>query len=697
LGALAAPADAETYWQGATGAWVDPNNWTNGVPANTCYYGPSSSAYIDNGGEAQIDVVYVPGTTTIPTFDDATVTNTEPGANYGEEEFFGCFNATPMAPDVHHYGYVKFYLSSIPDDAAVTEVTLRLRVYSTAYNLPFENDSFSIYEAQSDEWSESTITWSNQPWHEESPLFYMRIRDLPASGDDVDITIPIGVINNAVSTDKKVSFVLTCYCDCDSDTDQAFAKFNSHENVAGAKLIVNYTITTGDAAAQHLYLGGTAERSGMVTQSGRELVIGNPGEGCPGCPPSQGDEGCGGVLSIGNEGTGQFTQTGGTVTVHNLFRLGFGGGQGTYNLSGGQLNVTGYWAWIPEEPEPGQGHWYFSSGWAQLAWEGQATFNHTAGTFSVGVDPYDNRTPLGMASEPNSLAEYNLSGTGELHASYESLDGEGRAIFRQTGGTNRVEETLNLRGRNGGNVTYRISAGTLIAETLGLGGNATFDIAASEPEIFLEYLYLGHGTFKAVPGSKIHLSGSNGFRIGSTDPNAVVGLTNVELIFERDYYSKCEVPGKDICAVTTGFESNFALGTLRVGDVNVGKVRLYDDFDNQPDREGSQALYVENLILSPGSTLDLNGYNLYYQNFTDLGGTIILNGGRLTQVTGSIPGDFDADNDADSADFSILALSWMSEPGDANWNAACDISDPPDSIIDELDLGVFAENWLCGK
>lgn len=56
--------------------------------------------------------------------------------------------------------------------------------------------------------------------------------------------------------------------------------------------------------------------------------------------------------------------------------------------------------------------------------------------------------------------------------------------------------------------------------------------------------------------------------------------------------------------------------------------------------------------------------------------------------------DLDGDLDFDWADFAVLALAWQTQPGDANWNPACDIWEPGDEIIDEYDLGVLAENWL---
>lgn len=58
-------------------------------------------------------------------------------------------------------------------------------------------------------------------------------------------------------------------------------------------------------------------------------------------------------------------------------------------------------------------------------------------------------------------------------------------------------------------------------------------------------------------------------------------------------------------------------------------------------------------------------------------------------------GDFDEDCDVDMADFAMLALAWLTKPGDAKWNPAYDISNPNDGIIDMLDLDAFIDNWLA--
>ncbi len=62
----------------------------------------------------------------------------------------------------------------------------------------------------------------------------------------------------------------------------------------------------------------------------------------------------------------------------------------------------------------------------------------------------------------------------------------------------------------------------------------------------------------------------------------------------------------------------------------------------------------------------------------------------------SAPGDFEPDGDVDLADFAVLALSWLKDSEDVNWNPICDISTQNDDTVNFHDLFVFAENWLDG-
>jgi len=79
----------------------------------------------------------------------------------------------------------------------------------------------------------------------------------------------------------------------------------------------------------------------------------------------------------------------------------------------------------------------------------------------------------------------------------------------------------------------------------------------------------------------------------------------------------------------------------------------------------------------------------YSRNLDPANGTGI----ELVRLSGLVA-DFDKDNDVDLQDFSALAAAWLSQPGDVNWNVACDISIPSGGVIDQIDLSVFCDNWL---
>jgi hypothetical protein len=57
-------------------------------------------------------------------------------------------------------------------------------------------------------------------------------------------------------------------------------------------------------------------------------------------------------------------------------------------------------------------------------------------------------------------------------------------------------------------------------------------------------------------------------------------------------------------------------------------------------------------------------------------------------------GDFICPDGVDFRDFAIMANAWLSEPGQGNWNGRCEIAQPPDYVINILDLAIFCDNWL---
>jgi hypothetical protein len=56
--------------------------------------------------------------------------------------------------------------------------------------------------------------------------------------------------------------------------------------------------------------------------------------------------------------------------------------------------------------------------------------------------------------------------------------------------------------------------------------------------------------------------------------------------------------------------------------------------------------------------------------------------------------DINLDGVVDFYDFAIFAYAWKRHFGQTNWVMRCDLAEPKDLVIDELDLAEFGEQWL---
>lgn len=116
-----------------------------------------------------------------------------------------------------------------------------------------------------------------------------------------------------------------------------------------------------------------------------------------------------------------------------------------------------------------------------------------------------------------------------------------------------------------------------------------------------------------------------------------------------------EAAGADLGAVSWAWVNNFSLGTLRVGTSQT-YVKLVDDYGNSDtclftfcEISSAEALYVGSLVLEPGVTLDLNGFNLYVLGtVTDNGGTVL--NGTVSVGTVGASGDINLSGEVNLAD-----------------------------------------------
>ncbi len=417
-------------------------------------------------------------------------------------------------------------------------------------------------------------------------------------------------------------------------------------------------IGTGGAEALNLYVGLSAGQSGTVHQTagtnnlGDFLIVGGESGSSGRYYLDATGELSAKRESIGNEGTGDFCHRGGTHTVSSQLVLGAAlGSQATYTLYYGELSVP-YYEYIGSE--------------------GSATFSQSGGTHTVGFS-----LTLGAAS--GSYGAYELQQGGELSTHIVYIGDGGTGEFTQTGGTHTVASKLCLGYFGGSQGSYTISAGSLSVKDfyIGMSGIGSLDLAgAFAPVTVSGKLRFGPlSSLSAVEGSAIHMTGADLENV-NTDPLALAGLGNLELIFEggAEAIDALEAAGEDMGAVTAGWTDNFALGTLTLGEANAGRIRLVDNSDNQPGWEGAEAVYVDGLALNPGATIDLNGLKLYY-----------LNGGPPKQF---FCGDVNLDGAVDGGDYNLWADHYLL--GGMSWGEG-DLNG--DGIVDGGDFTLWADDY----
>jgi hypothetical protein len=219
-----------------------------------------------------------------------------------------------------------------------------------------------------------------------------------------------------------------------------------------------FTQTGGTNTASGLYIGYVAGSSGTYNLSGTGSLSGGVTVGDNGTGTfNQSGGALSGLEYVGYNATGTFNQTGGTNTTSSL-TLGYGAGSsGVYTLGGtGSLSVTGT---------------------EYVGNNGTGTFNQTGGTNLASV-------VIGYLT--GSSGTYNLSGTGSLSASNEYVGDSGTGTFKQTGGTNTGFVYLGFSTGSSG--TYTLSGGSLSAP-----GSASFPT---------EYVgYSGTGIFNQTGGA----------------------------------------------------------------------------------------------------------------------------------------------------------------------------------------------------
>ena len=315
---------------------------------------------------------------------------------------------------------------------------------------------------------------------------------------------------------------------------------------------------------------------------------------------------------------------------------------------------------------------------------------------------------------PTALTILGYNSTGEgvcrvkggfFDASAISVGEDGTGTIVQTNGTVDCSG-ITLGDSDGSSGTYEISGGTLSSSWFRLGPNRfrtavpTFDIQSHYADITLTAdlsFYSANSVFMAVPNSKIKMVGEYADFINemdATNQENVSGLENLTMEFSDNStatYCTYEVACEDREPNMVGYcGGNFMLDTLAVGAGTPSKVALVDNYDNGNRGGGSECLYVRKLIVTAGSTLDLNGYNLYYQE-AEIAGTI--NGGTPQKVR--MPTDIDGSGVVDIEDVRIIAENWLSTGCSCpSYCSGADLN--TDGRVDLYDMAIIAMEWLEG-
>lgn len=230
--------------------------------------------------------------------------------------------------------------------------------------------------------------------------------------------------------------------------------------------------------------------------------------------------------------------------------------------------------------------------------------------------------------------------------------GAAPALFLQSGGMHRTAGTLRIEGVES---RYELHGGTSRVGTLAVGTNVfneggTLSLSAEAEFIVDAALQLGSTSrYEASSGSKIQLDGGD-LEILGLDGRLFAGTQQTSLmVFGEGEFSTLEAASRDLGDTPLAYSNNFAWDDLIIGDEStISDLQLVDNFQNSTRID---AVYVDRLIISAGSSLDLNGINLYYRQ-AEIDGTVNFAGGKLIAVPVPEPATY-----AMVSVFALLAFS----------------------------------------
>ena len=361
--------------------------------------------------------------------------------------------------------------------------------------------------------------------------------------------------------------------------------------------------------------GGIVNLTGVLTNTGTILTIGSSG---------------------GSWAVNGGTIDGGTVTTTNGAALLVGSSGGTLNgvTINGTLDV---------------GNTYYSGSGVVLSVLNGLTLN---GTAYVGCPTNSNFGAMSF------VGSQTLAGNGSVVFGEAPNTAYNALRLANAGSTLTISPGITVHGQNGtigysgeyggpqnvsvinqGTISGDVTPGTITIAARGYTQQGTLSVANSNVVNVASSLFLtGLGLFTIQPGGTIEVTGNvSGNTVNSGEFSALGTLTlNGSGTGSSPQFF--EVMGQDFGSSPVGFIHNFTYGTVTLAHNTY--VRLIDQYHNSSGT-GSEALYINSLVVPSGTTLDLNGLHLYARA-AQIGGSVL--NGTVTQVPNSGPIGFSTPN-----------------------------------------------------
>ncbi|MHC4414878.1 MAG: right-handed parallel beta-helix repeat-containing protein [Planctomycetota bacterium] len=294
-----------------------------------------------------------------------------------------------------------------------------------------------------------------------------------------------------------------------------------------------------------------------------------------------------------------------------------------------------------------------------------------------------------MLGEMSNAPGATVTGYGDL---FHNVTNDGDAIFLAdtqvvgdyvNNGTTTVQNgTLTIIGTLTNN-------GTIIGDVAGGGAAQALPAAAGDGLAVLGDLTLGAGASLLMSSADLTVRTSRDFDAAIND-NASFDLAQAELrtVGLGDVAQSLEIMSKDIGPDPAGLDrtlpGHYPLGILRIGPTPT-IVSMVDLHDNDGLGQGlCEAIYVANLIIDGGATLNTNGCSVYYTTAQVDGA--VDDPSNLIQITSPCPWDLNGDGTVGISDLLGLLSAWGTDPGG-----------PPDFDADGFvgigDLLTLLANW----